>query len=35
MTTVFERPPTAQEAVLTEVRSLITTGRMRPGEQIV
>lgn len=35
MTAEFRRPPTAQEAVLAEVRSLIATGRMRPGEQIV
>lgn len=35
MTATFRRPPTAQEAVLTEVRRLIATGRMRPGEQIV
>lgn len=35
MTATFKRPPTAQEAVLTEVRRLIATGRMRPGEQIV
>lgn len=35
MTSRFERPPTAQEAVLAELRSLIATGRMRPGERIV
>lgn len=35
MTATFKRPPTAQEAVLAEVRSLIATGRMRPGEQIL
>jgi len=31
----FRRPPTAQEAVLTELRSWIATGRLQPGEQIV
>lgn len=35
MTAGFKRPPTAQEAVLAELRSLIATGRMRPGERIV
>lgn len=35
MTADFERPPTAQEAVLAELRSLIATGRMHPGERIV
>lgn len=35
MTVTFKRPPTAQEAVLTEIRSLIATGRMGPGEQII
>ena len=34
MTAVFKRPPTAQEAVLVELRSLIATGQMRPGERI-
>jgi len=29
------RPPTAQEAVLAELRRFITTGRLRPGQQIV
>lgn len=32
---VFRRPPTAQEAVLAELRRLITAGRLRPGQQIV
>lgn len=31
----FRRPPTAQEAVLAELRGLITAGRLRPGQQIV
>jgi DNA-binding GntR family transcriptional regulator len=31
----FHRPPTAQEAVLREVRRWIATGQLRPGEQIV
>jgi DNA-binding GntR family transcriptional regulator len=31
----FRRPPTAQEAVLTELRGWIATGRLQPGEQIV
>jgi DNA-binding GntR family transcriptional regulator len=31
----FRKPPTAQEAVLAELRRLIVTGRLRPGEQIV
>jgi DNA-binding GntR family transcriptional regulator len=35
MTAVFKRPPTAQEAVLAELRRLIATGGMRPGEQII
>jgi DNA-binding GntR family transcriptional regulator len=35
MSSVFQRPPTAQEAVLVELRRLIATGRLRPGEQIV
>jgi DNA-binding GntR family transcriptional regulator len=35
MTTGFTRPPTAQEAVLAELRRRIATGRMRPGERIV
>lgn len=33
--TGFARPPTAQEAVLAELRRLIASGEMRPGEQIV
>jgi DNA-binding GntR family transcriptional regulator len=35
MSEVFRRPPTAQEAVLAELRRLITAGRLRPGQQIV
>lgn len=35
MTETFQRPPTAQEAVLAELRTMIATGRMRPGERIV
>jgi DNA-binding GntR family transcriptional regulator len=35
MANAFRRPPTAQEAVLTELRSWIATGRLQPGEQIV
>ena len=35
MSTGFRRPPTAQEAVLAELRRLIATGRMRPGARIV
>jgi len=31
----FRRPPTAQEAVLTELRRWIATGRLQPAEQIV
>lgn len=31
----FRKPPTAQEAVLAELRRLIVTGRLRPGEQVV
>lgn len=31
----FRRPPTAQEAVLTELRQLIVSGELAPGEQIV
>ncbi|MFR9777039.1 GntR family transcriptional regulator [Micromonospora sp. MS34] len=31
----FQKPPTAQEAVLAELRRFIATGRLRPGEQIV
>jgi DNA-binding GntR family transcriptional regulator len=33
--TVFRRPPTAQEAVLAELRRFIATGLLRPGQQIV
>ncbi len=35
MSATFEKPPTAQEAVLAELRRLIATGRLRPGEQVV
>ena len=35
MSEVFRRPPTAQEAVLAELRRLITAGRLRPGQQII
>ena len=35
MSQTFRKPPTAQEAVLAELRRLIVTGRLRPGEQIV
>lgn len=31
----FRRPPTAQEAVLTELRLAIITGELRPGEQVL
>lgn len=31
----FRRPPTAQEAVLGELRRWIASGRLRPGEQVV
>jgi DNA-binding GntR family transcriptional regulator len=31
----FHKPPTAQEAVLAELRRFIVTGRLRPGEQFV
>lgn len=30
----FVKPPTAQQAVLAELRSLITVGRLRPGQQV-
>jgi DNA-binding GntR family transcriptional regulator len=30
----FRRPPTAQEAVLAELRGEIAAGRLRPGEQV-
>lgn len=32
---VFVRPPTTQAAVLSELRTLISTGELRPGEPIV
>lgn len=35
MTASYRRPPTAQEAVLAELRRLIATGQLRPGEQIL
>jgi DNA-binding GntR family transcriptional regulator len=35
MTEVFHRPPTAQEAILVELRRFIVTGTLRPGEKIV
>ncbi|MGH3423552.1 MAG: GntR family transcriptional regulator [Nocardioidaceae bacterium] len=35
MTKTFQRPPTAQQAVLGELRHFIATGRLRPGQQIV
>ena len=35
MAKTFRRPPTAQEAVLTELRRWIATGRLQPAEQIV
>ena len=31
----FQRPPTAQEAVLVELRREIATGGLRPGEQVL
>ncbi len=31
----FRRPPTAQEAVLAELRRAIVTGDLRPGEQVL
>jgi len=34
-TSAFRRPPTAQEAVLAELRRAIITGELRPGEQVV
>ena len=34
MTDRFRRPPTAQEAVLAELRRAIVTGELRPGEQV-
>lgn len=35
MSAGFQRPPTAQQAVLAELRRVITTGRLRPGQQII
>ncbi len=35
MSEAFQRPPTAQEAVLAELRRFIATGKLRPGRQIV
>ena len=35
MSGTFHKPPTAQEAVLAELRRFIATGRLRPGEQFV
>jgi DNA-binding GntR family transcriptional regulator len=35
MTEAFRRPPTAQEAILLELRRFIVTGTLRPGEKIV
>ena len=35
MSEAFRRPPTAQEAVLVELRRFITTGRLRPGQKII
>jgi DNA-binding GntR family transcriptional regulator len=35
MSTGFRRPPTAQEAVLGELRRAIVTGELRPGEQVL
>ncbi|HSF27161.1 MAG TPA: GntR family transcriptional regulator [Actinomycetes bacterium] len=34
MTASFRRPPTAQEAVLAQLRQWIAVGRLRPGDQI-
>jgi DNA-binding GntR family transcriptional regulator len=34
VTETFRRPPTAQEAVLSELRRAILTGELRPGEQV-
>ena len=31
----FRRPPTAQEAVLAELRRAIAAGELRPGEQVL
>ena len=35
MSAVFTRPPTAQQAILAELRRLIVTGQLRPGQKIV
>jgi DNA-binding GntR family transcriptional regulator len=35
VSTTFRRPPTAQEAVLAEVRRAIVTGELKPGEQVL
>jgi len=35
MTVAFQRPPTAQEAVLLELRRFIATGVLRPGQQVI
>jgi DNA-binding GntR family transcriptional regulator len=35
MSAVFQRPPTAQEAILVELRRFIVTGALRPGQKIV
>ena len=35
MSVGFRRPPTAQEAVLAEVRRAIVTGELKPGEQVL
>jgi|BarGraNGADG00312_2_1021985.scaffolds.fasta_scaffold01098_7 DNA-binding GntR family transcriptional regulator len=35
MSVVFQRPPTAQEAILVELRRFIVTGELRPGQKIV
>ena len=34
-TSTFRRPPTAQEAVLAELRRAIVSGELRPGEQVI
>jgi DNA-binding GntR family transcriptional regulator len=34
VSTGFERPPTAQEAVLAALRQAIVSGELRPGEQV-
>jgi len=35
MSAVFQRPPTAQEAILVELRRYIVTGELAPGQKIV